>query len=542
MKKQKQLFFPTLFAILLLLCGATPVLRAQTSQVNPTTQTILVLPFENTSKAPGIEWIGEAFPEVLGQRLSSPGLYVISREDRNYAFDRMGIPANVRPSRATLYRIAEQMDADFVVLGDYTFDGQTFTSHAQVLDMKRLRLSNPMQSAGPLLNLISIETALAYDLLKTMNPQSKISKAEFMNAAPTVRLDAFENYIRGLVSTDRTEKVKRLKEAVRLNPQYTLAMLHLGRAYFRDRDYESATTWLAKVPASDATAGEANFLLGLSYYYLGQMDKAETAFKVTEAKIPLTEVVNDVGVVLSRRNKPGATEHFQKAVAADPADSDYTFNYALSLWKDGDTATAIKNLRDSVQRHPTDVESKQLLDAIIAAASTGLSRGQVQTAAAQGSRTFLPRIKKNYDETSYRQLALELQNVLEQSASKSDPKRHAALLVQQGKQLLATGMASDAEHDFREAVLQDPTNAEAHLGLANIAETKNDQNGARAEANAALQLEQSSGAYLVLARLEAKANNLTAAIQRVDQALWIEPNNAEALALKHELKTRQTPQ
>jgi Flp pilus assembly protein TadD/TolB-like protein len=545
LKNHPRSFFESVFAILLLLGGAATAVRAQNSPnstINPTTQTILVLPFENTSKAPGIEWIGEAFPEVLGQRLSSPGLYVISREDRNYAFDRMGIPVNVRPSRATLYRIAEQMDADYVVLGDYNFDGQTFTGRAQVLDMKRLRLSNQMESAGPLVNLISIETGLAYELLKNMNPQTKVSKVEFMNAAQPVRLDAFENYIRGLVTTDRAEKIKRLKEAVRLNPQYTLAMLQLGRTYYKERDYEGATTWLAKVPPSDESAGEANFILGLSYYYLGLLEKAETAFKVTESKIPLTEVVNDVGVVLSRRNKAGATDHFQHAAQADPADSDYAFNYALSLWRDGDTAAAIKELRDSVQRHPTDVEAKQLLDTIIAGASAGLSRGQAQSAATLNSKGFVPRIKKNYDETSYRQLALELQNVLEQSASKGDPKRHAALLVEQGQQLLATGMTSDAEHDFREAVVQDPTNAEAHLGLAKIAETKNDDATARAEANAALQLQQSSGAYLVLARSEAKANNLTVAIQRVDQALWLEPNNAEALTLKHDLKARQTPQ
>ena len=514
--------------------------HAQGSQINPTTQTILVLPFENTSKAPGIEWISEAFPEVLGQRLSAPGLYVISRDDRNYAFDRMGIPVTVRPSRATLYRIAEQMDADYIILGDYNFDGQTFSCHAQVLDMKRLRLSNAVQASGPLVNLISIETSLAYDLLKTLTPQVRTSKNEFMNAVPPVRLDAFENYIRGLIVTDRVEKIKRLKEAVRLNPQYTLAMLQLGRTYFRDREYEAAATWLAKIPSTDTVAGEANFLLGLSYYYLGQLDKSEAAFKVTEAKIPLTEVVNNVGVVLSRRGKSGATEHFQKAVQADPADPDYTFNYSLALWKDGDTATASRTLRDSVQRHPTDVEAKQMLDAIVAGAASGLGQKQVPTS--QAAKSFMPRIKKNYDETSYRQIALELQNVLEQSASKSDPRRHAALLVEQGRQLLGTGMTVDAEKDFREAVLQDPTNAEAHLGLANIAETKNDDVNARAEANSSLQLQQSAGAYLVLARSEAKANNLTVAVQRVDQALWLEPNNAEALALKHDLQSRTPPQ
>src|SRR5437879_9299268 len=81
--------------------------------------TIVVVPFENTSKAPGIDWIGEAFSEVLGQRMAAAQLFVIRREDRLYAFDRLWIPANVRPSRATLYRVAEEMDVDHLVTGNF---------------------------------------------------------------------------------------------------------------------------------------------------------------------------------------------------------------------------------------------------------------------------------------------------------------------------------------------------------------------------------------------------------------------------------------
>src|SRR4051812_43752858 len=55
-------------------------------------QTLLVLPFENTSKATGLEWISEAFPEVIDEGMSSRGIYVVTRDDRNYAFDRMGVP------------------------------------------------------------------------------------------------------------------------------------------------------------------------------------------------------------------------------------------------------------------------------------------------------------------------------------------------------------------------------------------------------------------------------------------------------------------
>ena len=49
-----------------------PLLVAATAPAQtPATagQTVLVIPFENQSKAPGLEWIGDSFPELLQQRL-----------------------------------------------------------------------------------------------------------------------------------------------------------------------------------------------------------------------------------------------------------------------------------------------------------------------------------------------------------------------------------------------------------------------------------------------------------------------------------------
>ena len=75
----------------------------------PGGQTIVVVPFENQSKAPGLEWIGESFPELLQERLTSSSMYALTRTDRMRAYERLGIPMDVHPSRATIYRIAEQM-------------------------------------------------------------------------------------------------------------------------------------------------------------------------------------------------------------------------------------------------------------------------------------------------------------------------------------------------------------------------------------------------------------------------------------------------
>ena len=142
---------------------------AQSRQTVPPI-TVAVLPFDNASKAPGLQWIGESFPEVVGERLTQPWLYVVPRDDRLYALDRAGVPANVALSRATLFRIAEQMDVDYAVLGEFNFDGQTFTATAQVLDVKHPRLSRELRESGPLVNLLEIETALAWDVLRELRP------------------------------------------------------------------------------------------------------------------------------------------------------------------------------------------------------------------------------------------------------------------------------------------------------------------------------------------------------------------------------------
>ena len=94
----------------------------------PGTHTLLVMPFENHSKAPGLEWISEAFPEVLSQRMAS---------QQSLRHQPRGPHLRLRPRRhtgggAALARddlsVAEQMDADYVVLGDYDFDGNTFSA------------------------------------------------------------------------------------------------------------------------------------------------------------------------------------------------------------------------------------------------------------------------------------------------------------------------------------------------------------------------------------------------------------------------------
>jgi len=77
--------------------------------------------------------------------------------------------------------------------------------------------------------------------------------------------------------------------------------------------------------------------------------------------------------------------------------------------------------------------------------------------------------------------------------------------------------------------------AGAHAGLARALELTQDKAGARREAQAALRLTPSADAYLVRARLDLADNNSSAAQLNVDRALALDPANAAAVALKHDI-------
>lgn len=348
----------------------TPQLLSQSPA--PTSQkSLLIVPFENLSKAPGIEWIGESFPEVIGQRLAGAGpaggFQLVPRSTRLRAFDRAGLPLGVHPSRATLFRVAVQLNLDYVVMGTYTFDGQSFTASCQRLDVKHPHLSKPIAESGPLVKLIDIQTALTWDLERLDDPALTSSRDAFVAAAPPIRLDSLENYTRGIIANSSADKIKYFREALRINPANTEAEMALGEWYFDSKQYDPAAAALAKIPSSHPAADRAQFMLGLCSLYLGQPDKAETSFADLAARLPLPEVYNNLGVARARMGKPSALESLQKASDANPDDAEYHFNLAVALFRKGDLSASTRELRIFLAANSNDPEAKALLETLVAA-------------------------------------------------------------------------------------------------------------------------------------------------------------------------------
>ncbi len=528
------------FVVWLLPCAS---LRAQDSTTSGRTvvghivvgHTMVVIPFENASPTPGLEWLGESFPETFHEQLDSPILYVASRDERLRAYDRQGIPAGVHAPRASLYRLAEQMDVDYAVLGSYRYDGERLTASAQLLDMQAQKLSPAATESAPLAEVGRLQSALAWDLLRLIHTDFSLPKDKYIASVAPVRLDALENYIRGMLATTAEEKVQHYREAVRLNPDYAHAWLELGKTYYTQRAYELAIAALGQVQhsslVSGAVAREANFYLGLAAYSHGDFAKSESAFQFVAARLPLAEVYNNLGVVAARRGQKKAVDYFERAIQNDPSDPDYHFNLGVTLTQTGDRAEAARELRTALDRRPNDAEAKMLLESLTP------PPGSIAPGSAT-SKAPLERIKRNYEEDAFRQMTMQMGSWAEQQFARSDPRAHARFHLELGKELLAHGFTTEAEAEFHHAAAVNPSSTAPLTALAEDYDARGDALEARAQAEAALRIRESAEAYLILARLDLRENRMEEAAQDINRALQLEPGNAAGQDLKRTLAAK----
>jgi tetratricopeptide (TPR) repeat protein len=298
--------------------------------------------------------------------------------------------------------LGESLDADQVIYGMFEVvppeDGGkgrgTLRITAQILDLKKMSRGPEYMELGPLEDLAKLQTLLAWQTLQFVIPNKAPSQQEFLNRQPAVRVEALENYVRGLQATNADQKLALYTQAVRLDPKYSQANYHLGHLLWQKKNYKTAADHLQRVGPADDHFREANFFLGLCRYYLGDFAGAQSAFELVARDVPVNEVLNNLGAAQSRRNIPSALDNFQKAMDGDPADPDYQFNVGLALFKQGNLTSAADRFRAVLERIPDDAVAMKMLGRCL--------RGGQPRAAER--LEALERIKTTYSESAYWQL------------------------------------------------------------------------------------------------------------------------------------------
>ena len=345
-------------------------------------ETILIFPFENGSRMASLDWMGEGLSELTVERLEDRGVNVLSREDRLATLERMGLPDSARFSHATIIKIAGEADADAVVYGRFQSDGKTATLEARVLHLNPPSLSPPLRETSSAQDLLRAHARLTWEILcaidkKQCPPQGATrDESSFSDPPASLRLDALENFVRGITGSQDEERLRLLREAARLEPAWDRPAFELGQIYFKRRDFDSALVWYSRVPPNRPDGAEASFATGICHLARNDAARADAAFsgllerarKTGEkgALPELPEMHNNLGVARLRLGKWNeAGTEFDRASALDPEEADFWVNNAIAKIIGKQAAAAVAPLERARKIDPDDKGAKSLLIATL---------------------------------------------------------------------------------------------------------------------------------------------------------------------------------
>ena len=520
----------------------------------------LVFPFENAGASPRLDWLGEGLEELTIQRLWGAGEQVYSHAGRLAELERYGLPRSSKLSRATMLHIGEDLDADFVVFGRFTANGTSLTIESRILKVSPARLLPALRETGPLESLMDLHARLIWRMLSANDRNYGVNLAEFTKRQRPLRLDAFEHYVRGLLASEDDARLRELREAARLEPEWPEPDFALGEAYFARRDCDSALPWYARVPKTHDRYVEAVFATGVCRLLLGQPDHAEEEFTSLQEALKnnmvsgadLPEILNDLAIARARQGKTAAAQtDFRRAAELDPDEDDYPFNLGLLALQSNDASAAVGYFREAAEREPDNPEDRALLILSLEKAGKQTEADQEREAA---NETFgpkgLPAIRldaKNESVARLHRIKTELDvTALRAEIESAEPPARAAASasssdipvthIRRGRQELSVGHADAAEKEFRAVLAADPRSAAAHRGLAEIDRRQGKMDDAVKELQASLEARDSAVVRTMLAKIYLEQKKPDLARVEVERALKLAPNYTEAKQLLEHLR------
>jgi tetratricopeptide (TPR) repeat protein len=462
-----------------------------------------------------------------------------------------------------MLRVAEDLDADYVIYGKYTFKGATLTVEMRILRMNPLSLRPPVQESGPVESLMDLHTKLLWRTLSSRDGRYALSLADFTKRQQPLRLDAFEQYSRGLQATDADAKLRQLHEAARLEPDWPDANFALGEAYFAKKDYNAALAWFFKVPKTYDRYLEALFFSGVCRLQLHQPDHGEEDFHNLQDALKtssagggdLPEVLNDLAIAQARQGKLAAAQaSLKRAAEMAPGEDDYSFNRGLLALQSDDAAAAAGYFRDAAEREPDSAEDRALLIlSLEKAEKTGEAEQERESAKEafgpnglppiqlDGKGETLARLTRIKTELDLSGLRSEPADVPASAASAVAANDAPAARIRRARQELSAGNMDAAEKEFRAVLAAEPSNAAAHRGLGEIERHQGKMDAAVKELQASLTARDSAEVRTMLAKIYLEQKKTDLARSEAEKALKLAPHYADAKQLLEHLQNSKAP-
>jgi len=538
-------------ALAVLLLAATA--RARAADV------LLTMPFENVSGRAEFNWIGESFSVMFSFLVDTPGLAAISPDERNLAYETVGLRATDLLTRAAVIRVAESAQANLALVGTYDIGGEpkkeSIAITARLIETREGRLvgNKVFNFSGPLRDLQKMQGELAWNVLHERDPALPFTQDQLVRNARGVPPRAYESFVKGIQTQDLKLRENFLRRAIHeynnegAAGHYAQAIYALGMHAYRQRDFTESTKLLKVLDKDDPHYLEGLFYLGLAAYSTGNLNEAAGAFAKLAETLPLTEVLNNAGALLAAKGDAArALPVLQRALAASANDPALRFNYGYALWRNQNFAEAAQQFQTVVAANPRDGEAQYLLAKSLAASG---QRAEAERADQEAKRylgnyakwevdpTKIPlliRLRLEFNRASFYRLERQQQGAPNLPSAQAISRQQS---LDRARQLTEGGNDAEALNELQRVLSADPTLAEAHLLRGRVLQRRGDGEGATSAFAAAVYWNpRLVAAHVALGQLYLARGDRARALAHSRQAIEIDPQDREAVALQRQIE------
>jgi serine/threonine protein kinase/tetratricopeptide (TPR) repeat protein len=224
-------------AVLLLALSSFVLLRDRVRPPVPNADAVAVMYFENVSDPEDSDRTGRMLAELLtGELASEPEINVLSRQRLHDVFRGLELgETSVDPSVAT--EVAKAASVSTMVLGQVTRVGPRLVASVELVDVASGRsIASDRAQASSSEDVFALAESLGESTRERLRRLRGIDGGAAPPGSwhePTTSLEAYRHYVSGeaaLYASDLETAVEELQEAVRLDPEFSLASFRLSLA------------------------------------------------------------------------------------------------------------------------------------------------------------------------------------------------------------------------------------------------------------------------------------------------------------------------
>jgi tetratricopeptide (TPR) repeat protein len=507
---------------------------------------VLVMPFaaESDAKAPGgigaARWLSEAAAVLISDGLAARSVGVLHRDDRIAVFDRLQLPVVFPLTRATTIRVGDLIGATEIVFGEIKL-GQRLSVRARLVRL----------TTGQQLPDIADEAPLAemFQLFERVSDRVAASTGRPLASSPirmpALSLEAFENYVKGLVAATPAAQQRFFETALTQAPRDPRILIALWDAYTAQGAHDKALAAANAVPAGTPDSRRAKFAVALSLIELRRFDGAFSALNTLYAERPDPGISNALGILQLRRGAPAPgpaapTVYFGRAADNDPSNTDYVFNLGYAFALANDSPSALFWLREVVRYDAADGDAHLVMSAVLTASGKtveaqrefDLARLLGTSAELMGATPTakvppgLERTQADLEATVGRRADAVIAN-----PGQRDQQETAAFHLARGRRLFEEQKDREALDELRRAMYLAPYLDEPHLLAGRLYRRSGRLNEAIDEFKVAIWCRETAQARLALAEALFEAGEKDAARKEAERALMLDPQSSAAREL-----------